>query len=436
MAEFRTPKEREFIEVEGSVWTIDDRGSNMIALARQMERTVSFLDDIATPGSRTESGEGKAMDSIREEGAEVRDELELAAERYLPTGEAMVQYAEDLLATQGEIKDVIDDAVKSFASYEEALEELSTARAVESTFTMPSDPTQTDRDNKDLIEGALAGAQTRADSAQQRFEEDGSAYDKIFDRWETEEYDEAVDKITEAINADLNDSGWDNFFGGLDTVLEVLKWVGLVLAVLVLIFGGPILALAVLIVGVVVLIGTIVLAMDGRKGLKDIAWAAVGVLPIAKLGKGLSAFGKEILGQFKTPIAQIQSIAGLKTLPVPGYGGPVTATMQRNFEAFKGKFGPYMFSSGRPTWDGAVQRFTGGSGYYNNAVVTNQVNSSNPFFNHHVNVFFADAFIPKAVGNAERNIATTKSAFDWADRAVSLVNGEASGTLKKWLSGG
>ena len=346
-----------------------------------------------------------------------------------------MQYASDLCTTQGEIQDAIDAAEWSFASYEEALEELTTARAVESSFNMPGNPTQTDRDDKERIEEALSGAQTRADAAEQRFIADGEDYDRLFERWETDEYQEAVDKITKAIDANLNDSGWDNFFGGLDTVLEILKWVGLVLAVLALILGGPILALAVLIVGAISLIGTIVLAIDGRKGLSDVFWAAIGVLPVGKLGKGLKEFVKEIPGQFRSPIAQISSISGLRNLRVPGYGGPVTGTMQRNFEAFKGKFGPYLFGSGKPTWEGVAQRFSGGAGYYDNTLVSSQINSSSPFFNQHVRTFFGDAFTPKPVTIGERISASGKSTFDWTDRLVSLVNGEASGSFKEFVWG-
>lgn len=437
MVDFRTPKGREFREIDGNAPLIDERGTNIVRLARKMESTVRFIDQIAEPGCRTEAGEGEAMDSIRDEGKDLRDELELAAERYRPTGEAMVEYAEYLEKTQPEIDDAIDAAERSYQAYLDALEALQTAQSAEANFDMPDDPSPADNAREQGLKDATSTAQGNVATAQSTFEQDGQTYDRIFERWEVDEYDATVRKITEAIDGGLNDGFWDNVMGALEAIVEVLKWVGLVLAVLALVFGGPLLALAALVVGVLILVGTIVLAMDGRKGLGDIIWAVVGILPLGKLAKGPAAFFKETFKQFKTPVTQIRQISGLKNLMGHSSRGPWSGAVANNFNAFKSKFGPYMFSSGKPSWGGVFQRFTGGGSHHYNSAVTNLANSSGPKFNAFIQSpqGIGNLFTPNLPNFGERVISTGMNIFNWSDRAVSLPNGNPSGGLKGPISG-
>ena len=105
--------------------------------------------------------------------------------------------------------------------------------------------------------------------------------------------------------------------------------------------------------GVIALVGTIFLYAKGRRGLGDVVWAVVGVLPFGKLGKlfqsGKRLTGlKEFLGgpylEIATPIRRMNALRGITNPASLRAGGGLgqraasglASRLGRDFSAFQG----------------------------------------------------------------------------------------------------
>ena len=166
-------------------------------------------------------------------------------------------------------------------------------------------------------------------------------------------YEAALRGINDATEGNVSDDWSDNIAGIVEVVLEVLAWAGVVLAIAALIIGGPFIALIAAVVGVIALLGTLFLWHKGRRGLGDVAWAVVGVLPFGKLGKlfqsGKRLTGlKEFLGgpylEIATPLRRMTALRGLTNPANLRAGGELgqraaqrlASRLGRDFSAFQG----------------------------------------------------------------------------------------------------
>ncbi|MET4780461.1 hypothetical protein [Glaciihabitans sp. UYNi722] len=302
--------------LEGNASGIVQRGTDIEDLGEQMIGAAGLLQKI---GDGATEEKGRSIEKIRDEVGDAYKDLKLAGERYKPTGTVMKTYGTKLDAVQTAMRKIVADAEDAERNYNSKKQAAADAQSTVdgSTAPNPADATAVAKD-KTLTETAST-AHTDASTAETALHDQFTLFDAQWDVWDRA-YEEALKGINDATEGNVSDDWTDNLAGFVDIVLKVLSWVGIALAVLALIVGGPIIAAIAAIVAVVALIGTLFLYFKGRKGLGDVAWAVVGVLPFGKLGKlfqsgkrmeGLTGFLKGPLKEITTPLSRIKSLNGL-----------------------------------------------------------------------------------------------------------------------------
>ena len=196
----------------------------------------------------------------------------------------MKTYGEKLADVQAAMRTIVRDAAdaKSLLDQKRSAATTAASTADNAPDVDPTDATAVER-NRQLREAA-SSAQTAAGDAEDDLDAQYALFDTQWDVWD-DAYEAALRGINDATDGNVSDNWTDNLAGVVEVVLEVLTWVGVALAIAALIIGGPFVALIAAIVGVIALVGTIFLYAKGRKGLGDVIWAVVGVLPFGKLGK-------------------------------------------------------------------------------------------------------------------------------------------------------
>ena len=264
----------------------------------------------------------------------------------------MKTYGSKLADVQAAMRTIVTDALDAKSTLDSKRHAAATAAqtATNAPDPDPTDPTALERQRR-LDEAATAPrarwttrrpTSTRSSPCSTRSGTPG-----------TRPYDTALRGITDATEGNVSDDWTDNLAGVVEVVLEVLTWVGVALAIAAIIIGGPFIAVIAAIVGVIALIGTLFLYAKGRKGLGDVAWAVVGVLPFGKLGKlfqsgkRLTAI-KEFLGgpylEIATPLRRITALRGLTNPASLRAGGNLgsraasglASRLGRDFSVFQG----------------------------------------------------------------------------------------------------
>lgn len=286
-----SPEGREIERLEGDGGAIAARGSDIESLGDRMQRAANTLRLIADE----QIGEGESLKEIKDQAADVHADLKKAGERYSPSGTALRRYGERVSAIQPRLNQAVGDA-------ESAWETVRTrASAVDSADDVPDDEdggSTARTDARDTAEGGL-------ESAMSEWRTHALAFDRHYNSWETA-YDEARGALQRANDDGVEDGFWDNALPFIEGLVAVLEWVGLALVILAVIVGGPLLGVLAAVVAVIALVGTIILAAKGRKGLKDIAFAVLGVIPFGKL----ASFGR--LASLARPGARFPVMSGLR----------------------------------------------------------------------------------------------------------------------------
>jgi len=266
-----SPKGRNIEWIAGNAADIEARGREIKDLGMQMQVSAGLLRQIADGATMR----GISIDKIKEVTGEVYEELQLAGERYSPTGEALKDYGISLADVQSGLQTIIDACEASWSTYatkKTAHDDLLFAN----TYAPAPEPGDT------TAEDAVKDAEDDVTNAQDDWIDDGDDYDKKYDSWETA-FELAVGLIGDATSGGIEDSWKDDFDGWVEGALQVLSWVGIALAVLCIVIGGPIFAALAAIVAIATLIGTIYLFTQGKKNGWDLALAIVGVIPFGKL---------------------------------------------------------------------------------------------------------------------------------------------------------
>lgn len=317
----KTHKGHDVAVIEGDAPAIGERGTTITALATQMTTAAQTLQDIK---SGRLVGEGYAMDKIKDVIGDVHGDLDEAGRRYKPAGKTLTDYADVLATVQAQMTSIVQDcetSEKALATAQSDAAQADSAVTQHNTSVTdhPPAPDQVDasRSAGEKLAGVASSAHSMLTTASEAHDHNLGRFDTSYDTWQ-EAYEHAVNGLGDA-NKIGKDSTWEDIAGVLAVISEWVSWVGLAIAVLGLIIGGPFFAIAALVVGVIALALTVALMFDGRKGWGDLAWAIVGVLPIAKLGKIFSAgkgnmlskFGSEFVGQFRNPVQQMTRLRGL-----------------------------------------------------------------------------------------------------------------------------
>lgn len=247
----------EIREISGDAAAIISRGRTMQSLGDRMQRAANTLQHLADGTV----GKGLSIEQLRSDAEDVHSDLKTAGIRYSPSGAAVKAYGEALDDAQTALRPIISDCEALWEVVQSASSALAGA----------------DEEGEDAKQSAF-------DTAVAEWEAAARSYDGPYEAWDAA-YETARDGLEEANESGVEDSRWDDFVGALDTFVTILGWVGVALVVVALVIGGPIVAAIALVVGVVALLGTIILAVEGRKTGTDVAFAALSIVPFGKLAK-------------------------------------------------------------------------------------------------------------------------------------------------------
>ena len=266
-----SPKGRMIVRVEGDPDVIKARGSEIESLGQMMTDSAKILKGLA---DGTDGLEGKAADKLREGVGDVHGTLAEAGELYTPTGPVVRAYGVALASDQPAINGHVGTCETLWETYiglPGSVQPRGTGGLFEPDPDSPEAEQQADEDAAKL-------------AAYEAWESEARAFDVDYDSWETA-FETAANDVGDAIAGKIEDSFWDDLDGFVAGALKVLAVVGLVLAVVGLIIGGPIIAALAAIVAVATLALTIYQYARGDASKLDLALAIVGVIPFGSLGK-------------------------------------------------------------------------------------------------------------------------------------------------------
>ena len=274
-----TPGGREVREIAGNPDAIIRHAADIERLGEKMARAARTLQLFADGTV----GKGKSFEAIRDQAKEVHADLATAADRYLPSGEALAAYGHALSAAQSGTGWRVSGAERTWEDVRSASQALSGAS---------SDLEEWERNERHDIEQTgtaptTAAEQSAFDTAVENWEYYWSAYDAPAETWETA-YDRACDGL-EKVNEDgVSDGFWDNTMPFVEGMLVVLMYVGIALLVVAFFVTGPLALLAgvlAAVAGVLSLLGELAKLSAGRGDWGSVALAAVGIIPFGKLAK-------------------------------------------------------------------------------------------------------------------------------------------------------
>jgi hypothetical protein len=287
-----SPKGRRIERIEGKPGRIKQRGLDIEELGQMMIDSATVLQGLA---EGTDGLKGKAAAKLREGVGDVHGTLREAGELYKPTGPVVYDYGVALTTD----KPAINGHVSRCETLWEAF--MSLPGSVEPRGT--GGLFQPDADSPEAEEQAAEDEAKRL--AYEAWETEAKGFDEDYDSWETA-FDTATERVGDVLEGKIKDSFWDDLDGFVAGALQVLKWVGIALAIAALVIGGPIIAAIAAIVAVATLVLTIYQWRRDDAEFTDVLIASIGVLPIGSLGKlakgkaGLTGIADDTLGGLLT----------------------------------------------------------------------------------------------------------------------------------------
>lgn len=278
-----SPGGNEIEYLKGNGDKILDRGKDIRRLGRQMISSAALLKSIADGAS---GQRGLAVDELQDVVGDCHEELKLAGERYKPSGDALVTYGQAVIDLKPLIKTAVDNCE---AEWKVVVSKRSAVSSVP-FYTLPEPgetPPAADAEAPNIFEErqeAIKEAQGEADKAYEDWAAEARIFDTHYDTWEAA-FLLAAEELDDATKGGIKDSKWDDLDGLVAGVLEVLTWVGLGLAILGLIIGGPFIAALAAIVAIATLLLTLYSFSRGNSTWGDLAFAVIGVIPFGSLGK-------------------------------------------------------------------------------------------------------------------------------------------------------
>jgi len=424
----QTNKGRDVEVVAGDAEAIATRGTEIKELGDSMVAAAVTLKGIKDDKI---AGEGYAMDKIKDVVGDVHKDLDEAGRRYKPAGSTLGTYATALETAQSHMRTIVADCQASLTALQTAQSDAADAASAldaheNSTQLNPPKPEEAAASTTagNALASEASGAASALSTARTTHDDNLDAFDGEYDAWH-EAYETAVSDLHDA-NEIGEDSRWENIAGVLAVISEWVSWIGLAIAVLGLIIGGPFFLIAALVVGVIALALTVALMFDGRKGWGDLAWAIVGILPIGKLGKifkGNAKFVDEFVAQFRNPVQQMTRLRGLS-----GTGSPWSGIVANNFSAYAGRVAGVQ-RHGANWQAGLTERFLFGANRSFGVAFSDAVASTGPRFQETLTNALPAGL--RAIADAPTNSTweAVWNAYKWGDRMVAVGNGSPSGGL-------
>lgn len=288
-----SPRGRAIETLEGDAGTITARGRRIESIGRQMVESAEVLRSLVEGG---DGQQGKAIEKVREIVGDTHAELRRAGERYQPTGPILIEYGQAVSSVQPLISAAVSAAEAAWNAYAGA-------------------PGTLDDRPAPLVEPepGSAAAQQLADQAEDdarkrelydEFRYEAAVFDRHYDTWD-EAFDRAASSIGDVLDGSIRDSFWDDTDGVLAVVLEVLGYIGIAVAILGIIIGGPIFALIGSVIGVITLLLTAYQVLRGDAGPEKLVIAIISLIPFGKVGKlfqgkpGLVDFAGDMFTAFR-----------------------------------------------------------------------------------------------------------------------------------------
>ena len=292
----QSPRGRSIENVEGDPSTIKSRGTQITDLGEKMLTSATMLKSIANGAS---GQKGLAVDKIEEVVGSVHEELTKAGDMYKPTGPVVYAYGEALEDVQPVIKGRVEECESLWSIYKGLpgyyVGDYSVgARPVFLVAPAAGSPEATEADADDAAKK----------QAYEKWEAEAKLFDADYDTWETA-FEIAATGIGRILDGKIKDDFWDKVDGFVAGALEVLTWVGLALVIAAIVIGGPVIGAIAVVVAIVVLVGTLYQKSRGDAEWKDVALAAIGVIPFGSLGKlGSIKFADNALGGLLTGVGR------------------------------------------------------------------------------------------------------------------------------------
>jgi hypothetical protein len=282
----QSPGNRDIIYVVGNPDAIVERGNQIATLGTQMLESAGLLEQIADGAS---GQKGLAVEKLEDVVGDVYRELRRAGEMYQPTGPVVAAYGAALDEVQPKIRAHVDNCEEYWNAYRSLPGFVDGQRPVYSA-PEPGSPAATAQAEDDQAKQA----------AYDKWEAEAIEFDADYDTWE-DAFDTAADRVGEILDGKIEDGFWDKVDGFVAGALEVLKWVGLALAVAAILIGGPLIAAIAAVVAIATLALTLYQKARGDAGWKEVILAGIGVIPFGSLGKlGTAKFADDALGGFLT----------------------------------------------------------------------------------------------------------------------------------------
>lgn len=287
----RTPNgDYEIRKISGEAEIIVGRGAEIESLGVQMKEAAGVLE-LIEGGAETR---GKSLDQIKEKVGDAAKDLRKAGERYEPSGYYLKTYGQALSVAQTSSNPVVDEAERLWTIYETKLGVWADANGSPVPDAgAPVEPGQPDPTTE--RENAISDAADEKTKAYEDWELEAGKYDNHYETW-ADAYETARSGLKQANDDGVEDGFWDNALPAIDFILKALSWVGLALAILVIVIGAPWMIIAAAIVGIVVLALTIVKVAKGRGSKWDILVAVIGVLPFGKIFGAFKGIAKAAPG--------------------------------------------------------------------------------------------------------------------------------------------
>lgn len=303
--------------LDGDPGAIDARGRHFIEIGAQMRATADALREIA----ESETMKSKGTDELAEAASEAHADLGKAATRYELAGPVLVTYAEALETAQLRIHPRIADIENAELSYRNAMTAVDDAQGavngLETTWPWEDEPTGAE---KAAASSELSGARSDLSSARATRDALWSEFETTFDTW-SDAYDTAADQLSDAYEQAGNN---DNFWDQIGTVVDVLGWVIVGLAVVALfVAGGPLFWVLVGLSALHLLL-TLGRYLNGNVSLSDVVWSAVGLLSFGATGilAKLGTRGAPALAELVSSGRQVTVTAVRGALPAARWYAP------------------------------------------------------------------------------------------------------------------
>lgn len=275
-----SPDGRHIHVLDGDADAITERGRAIVSLGAKMVLASSTMQRLVDDGAEQE---GAWVEKLTESAKEVYQELERAGSLYQGVGPYVRDYGVALETAQSTMRSLVPECHRLWQVYQQRVADVAEAEARPVDYPDDDDDATARRRAEDDHADAVRDAEAARDAAYTLWRAEADRYDDVYDSW-WDEFEAACSGIETANGEGIEDSWEDNLDGLVEFVQTVLSVVGLVLAGLALIVGGPIVGLIALIVGVIALGLTIYQFCRGDADGWDLAFAIVGVLPIGSIG--------------------------------------------------------------------------------------------------------------------------------------------------------